>query len=115
PGPSARLAAVQSAGETTNASGVALEAELRDRLIERWRAGYDRAQGGWGDVLKYLDADSVEYALRRAAAGDEDARAMARTTLDQCLRLLDPAWGGLYQYSHGGTWEHTHYEKIMPM
>ncbi len=29
------------------------------------------------------------------------------------LKLLDPAWGGVYQYSTDGDWQHPHFEKIM--
>jgi hypothetical protein len=30
-------------------------------------------------------------------------------------KLLDPAWGGVYQYSTDGDWDHPHFEKIMQM
>jgi hypothetical protein len=38
---------------------------------------------------------------------------MARGTLDAALGLVDPVWGGVYQYSHGGVWTNPHFEKIM--
>jgi uncharacterized protein YyaL (SSP411 family) len=38
---------------------------------------------------------------------------MARQTLDAGLALIDPAWGGVYQYSTGGVWTEPHFEKIM--
>src|SRR5260370_5335587 len=46
-----------------------------------------------------------------------DARAehMARQTLAEQLHLLDPAWGGVYQYSTDGDWNSPHFEKIMQM
>lgn len=37
----------------------------------------------------------------------------ARTTSDKNLLLIDPVWGGVYQYSTDGDWKHPHYEKIM--
>lgn len=37
----------------------------------------------------------------------------ARKTLDGELNLLDPAFGGVYQYSTDGDWKHAHFEKIM--
>lgn len=40
---------------------------------------------------------------------------MARVTLTKQLALLDPAWGGVYQYSTDGEWKHPHFEKIMLM
>jgi hypothetical protein len=40
---------------------------------------------------------------------------MARETLDRQLKLIDPVWGGVYQYSDSGDWDHPHFEKIMSM
>jgi uncharacterized protein YyaL (SSP411 family) len=34
-------------------------------------------------------------------------------TLDRQRALIDPLWGGIYQYSAGADWEHPHYEKLM--
>jgi uncharacterized protein YyaL (SSP411 family) len=38
---------------------------------------------------------------------------LARETLAAELELMDPAWGGVYQYSTDGDWKHPHFEKIM--
>jgi len=90
-------------------SGDASTKQLEDLVIAR----YDKEFGGWGFVHKYLDPDYVEYALRRGAAGDQASAAMARQTLDNNRALIDPAWGGVYQYSTGGRWDEPHFEKIM--
>lgn len=95
------------------ASETALSAARRDELHARWAGGYDDREGGWGFSHKYLDADTIEYALRRAARGDARAAQMARDTLRLSRQLLDPVWGGVYQYSAGGTWDEPHFEKIM--
>ena len=34
-------------------------------------------------------------------------------TLTAQQKLIDPVWGGVYQYSTDGDWDHPHYEKIM--
>jgi uncharacterized protein YyaL (SSP411 family) len=96
------------------ASG-ALAPEARAALRRRWLAGYDDRAGGWGSEHKFLDWDTVEYAMREAAHGDARAAQMARDTLRLQRRLLDPVWGGMYQYSVGGGWNEPHFEKIMPM
>ncbi len=85
------------------------EARLRDRLL----SGYDSAAGGWSAEHKFLDADNVEYCLRAARRGDAGAASIARGMLRLQLQLIDPVWGGCYQYSAGGDWVHPHFEKIM--
>ena len=60
-----------------------------------------------------MDRDSVELALALGNAGNERATQMAMQTLDGALGLIDPAWGGAYQYSTDGDWSHLHFEKIM--
>src|SRR5580692_3327219 len=86
---------------------------LRAQLEKDYLAGYDAKQGSWGTEQKYLDVDSVELAIDRAAHGDARAETMAKQTLDAQLQLLDPVWGGVYQYSTDGVWTKPHFEKIM--
>lgn len=95
------------------ASETVLAAERRDELRAKWLSGYDDKEGGWGFSHKYLDADTIEYALRLAARGDARAAQMARDTLRLQRKLIDPVWGGMYQYSAGGTWDEPHFEKII--
>jgi uncharacterized protein len=83
--------------------------ELRQILVER----YDSRNRGWGTKQKFLDADIIEYSMNEAQRGDERFQRMARETLSAELQLMDPAWGGVYQYSTDGDWWHPHFEKIM--
>jgi len=92
-----------------------LAASLRKELQGKVVSGYDSQNAGWGTHHKFLDWDSVEYCLARARAGDERAEKMAKETLAAQVKLLDPVWGGVYQYSTDGDWEHPHFEKIMQM
>jgi uncharacterized protein YyaL (SSP411 family) len=109
PGPSAQAASADVPDTGPAAPTDALRAELRTLHASR----YDAEHGGWGFVHKYLDADAVEYSLRRAKEGDADALRMAQETLRQQARhLIDPVWGGAYQYSDGGVWGNPHFEKI---
>jgi uncharacterized protein YyaL (SSP411 family) len=47
------------------AAGGALSEERRAALTQQWLKGYDDKAGGWGFSHKYLDADTVEFAMRR--------------------------------------------------
>jgi uncharacterized protein len=79
-----------------------------------WRV-YDRENSGWGNIHKFIDLHSLEYALTRAQAGDRLPELMARQTLNQARLLIDPQWGGIFQYSDERDWRSPHYEKIMLM
>jgi uncharacterized protein YyaL (SSP411 family) len=85
--------------------------QLRQLLIDK----YDNTNRGWGTVQKLLDWDTIEYCMSEAAQGDLVFGRMARETLAAQLDLMDPAWGGVYQYSTDGDWQHPHFEKIMQM
>ena len=109
PGPSVRAEREPSVAATATT----LSTEQSAALHARWLEGYDDKEGGWGFSHKYLDWDSVELALREANRGDARAATMARDTLRLQLKLIDPVWGGVYQYSAGGNWDEPHFEKIM--
>lgn len=85
---------------------------LRTQLDARHLASFDRSRGGAKGVQKYLDRDAVEYALVRAAAGDRENAQLAALTLDASRALIDPVWGGVYQYSTRGGWSNPHFEKL---
>jgi uncharacterized protein YyaL (SSP411 family) len=108
PGPSV----VQEA-EVTPAHTPALDAATRTKLERRFLTAYDRKYAGWGNHHKLLGADEIEYALARGHAGDARLLAMGRATLDAALALVDPVFGGVYQYSDRIDWKGPHFEKIM--
>ncbi len=74
---------------------------------------YDPEQGGWGRRQKTPLGSNIEVELRRATHGDPAALARALFTLRQQRDLLDPVWGGMYQYSAAQDWKSPHYEKLM--
>ena len=91
-----------------------LTAEQRKDLNFKHVDGYDAEYGGWGiGGHKFLDWNSVEYSLQLSKSGDKDALERVRKTLDAHHKLLDPVFGGVYQYSTNGDWDHPHFEKIM--
>lgn len=91
----------------------ALSMENREELTGRFYRAHDFNMGGLNQDQKFVDRNSVELALTLGHAGDKRAAQMARQTLDGALNLIDPAWGGAYQYSTDGDWNHHHFEKIM--
>ena len=111
PGPS-----VTAPPKITIPTSAFLPSALKSDLTKNYFAGYDAKFGSWGTDQKYLDWDSVEYSMVLFARdNNSQAEHMARQTLDEQLHLLDPAWGGVYQYSTDGDWNSPHFEKIMQM
>lgn len=108
PGPS-----VADAFEVKPAASAFLGKAQRDALSKTYDESYEEKLGGWGAMQKYIDADSMDLAISRAEAGDATAARRARQTLDAALALIDPVWGGVFQYSEGGSWQKPHFEKIM--
>jgi uncharacterized protein YyaL (SSP411 family) len=108
PGPSAG-----AAFEVKPSTSAFLPKTEREELVKNFNESYEDALGGWGDTQKYIDADSMDYAISRAEAGDADAAKRARQTLDAALVLIDRTWGGVFQYSEGGSWTKPHFEKII--
>lgn len=95
------------------AASALLTAQQKQVLGDRLEAAYDAEQGGWGNRHKFLQADALDYLLLNASAGDATARDRARQTLLNARAIIDPVWGGIFQYSDDGTWNSPHYEKIM--
>ena len=75
---------------------------------------YDAQYGGWGDVHKFIDAAALELTYTMIDGGDASALQHARQTLDANLRLIDPVWGGVYQYSDEVGLNFLTSEKLMP-
>ena len=83
-------------------------------LKKQYLDGYDFKLGGWGYTHKFLDWDNVEYAMALGRDGDVKAITMAMQTLTAQMKLIDPVWGGVDQYSIDG-WDQPHFEKLMQM
>ena len=108
PGPS-----VGEAFEVKPSASAFLSPQQRAELSKNFDESYDDKLGGWGKNQKFIDADSMDLTISRAEAGDATAIQRARQTLDAAVALIDPVWGGVFQYSEAGSWSHAHFEKIM--
>src|ERR1700732_5159280 len=104
---------VGEAFEIKPSASAFLSRERRAELVKNYDGSYEERLCGWGDNQKYIDADSMDYAMSRAEAGDAVAIQRARQTLGAALALIDPVWGGVFQYSEGGSWTSPHFEKII--
>lgn len=74
---------------------------------------YDDEEGGWGYRQKAPLGWDNAWTLGEMERGDEEAKKKIVFTLDQQSKLLDPVWGGIYQYSAAKDWDSPHFEKLM--
>ena len=95
------------------AEDAAIKPDVLGHVQASYEKQYDQEAAGWGFGHKYLDSDGVEYALRLAASGNAEYQKRAGDTLHNATALLDPVWGGMYQYSVGGHWSEPHFEKLI--
>lgn len=110
PGPS-----VLPQARVTPATDAQLSTAQRKRLQDIYFELYDKVNGGWGTLQKFIDDQAMNYALSQARLGKGEYTHMARQTLSAALNLIDPEWGGVYQYSDQVDWRSPHFEKIMSM
>ncbi len=91
----------------------ALSAETREKLEKHHLELLDTKQGGLLMNYRYMPWEAAEHALEREGTADSVERAWLLTTLDSSRALLDPVFGGVYQYSVDERWDSPHFEKIM--
>lgn len=87
----------------------ALRPERRAAILKAFDATLDEQRGGIGEVHRFLHGDSVEFALTQEGRHKD----WARLSLRQAEKIIDPVWGGLYQYSDALDWSSPHYEKLL--
>jgi uncharacterized protein YyaL (SSP411 family) len=76
---------------------------------------YDWGYGGWGEAPKFPQPMTIEFLLRRAAAGDQDALKPAVHVLKAMSRggMYDVVGGGFSRYSVDNFWRVPHFEKML--
>ncbi len=91
----------------------AISRDLKRKLVYMHHQGFDPERGGLRSPIKFIDRDSVEYALTQTKEHNRQEEKIAVLTLDHALALIDPVWGGIYQYSTQGRWDLPHYRKTI--
>jgi hypothetical protein len=95
-----------------------------DAAVDTLERSFDPRAGGWGGAPKFPAPMTIEFLLRRAAAGpeldadgiaDRRALAMARWTLDRMADggIFDQLGGGFHRYAVDAVWLVPHFEKML--
>jgi uncharacterized protein YyaL (SSP411 family) len=94
----------------------ALEPVALDDAFAAIEHGFDARTGGWGGAPKFPQPMTIEFLMRRAAAGDDGrALAMARRSLDAMAAggIHDHLGGGFARYATDSIWLVPHFEKML--
>jgi len=105
-------------GATVDPDATGLSDERRAKIEALVLKTYDRQNGGFGGIQRFLHGDTLEWALERSRPlqrnVDTDTwRDVAARTLAGARRIIDPVWGGMYQYSDKLDWTGPHFEKLL--
>ena len=104
---------VATASAMALADGNPIRPAMRRELLSQHAAIDDPVLGGLRLPQKFLDAGEIRWDMYLAEQGDAAASKRAHAYLHAALQLIDPVFGGAYQYSTHGDWQHPLYEKIM--
>ncbi len=119
---SAIVAAIADAARLGAVGGPAEARGLPDRTVleaavAALEGTFDPRHGGWGGAPKFPQPMTIEFLLRRAAAGADDGRAlaMARRTLDAMADggIHDQLGGGFHRYATDAIWLVPHFEQML--
>jgi uncharacterized protein YyaL (SSP411 family) len=110
----ARLVA-QLANQARNAAGAAPRPDLLESAVALIEQSFDARNGGWGGAPKFPQPMTIEFLLRRAAAGDRRALPMARRSLEAMADggIHDQLGGGFHRYATDAVWLVPHFEQML--
>ena len=96
----------QLAEQARNSVGPAPQPDLLDAAVTLIEQAFDHHNGGWGGAPKFPQPMTIEFLLRRAAAGDRRALQIARRSLDKMADggLRDQLGGGSTATRDGRGW-----------
>ena len=105
-------------GATVDPNAVGLSDARRKKTEGLLLTAYDREHGGFGKTQRFIHGDTLEWVLERSRpllrnTDVETWQDVAPRTLASARRIIDPVWGGMFQYSDKADWSSPHFEKLI--
>ena len=105
-------------GATVDPNAVGLSDARRKKTEGLLLTAYDREHGGFGKTQRFIHGDTLEWVLERSRpllrnTDVETWQDVATRTLAGARRIIDPVWGGMFQYSDKADWSSPHFEKLI--
>jgi uncharacterized protein YyaL (SSP411 family) len=96
-------------------SGMTFQQEHLIAVAKALGEAYDWGNGGWGAAPKFPQPMTIEFLLRRYAAGEAEALKPAIHVLRAMARggMYDVVGGGFSRYSVDNFWRVPHFEKML--
>ena len=91
--------------------GAAFTAELLNGLPEKFLAGADRVNGGWGRQQKFPQPSHLRFLLRSEGPGRQFAVMTCRKMMEGGIN--DHIGGGFHRYTVDPIWLVPHFEKML--
>jgi uncharacterized protein YyaL (SSP411 family) len=93
----------------------AITDELLTESLSLLERSFDPQHGGFGGAPKFPQPMSIDFLLRMAVRGHENAEKMAKITLDAMAAggMFDQLGGGFARYSVDAYWLVPHFEKML--
>jgi uncharacterized protein YyaL (SSP411 family) len=106
---------LQQAIASAQNSDTTLQQDHLNAVTKALGEAYDWGYGGWGEAPKFPQPMTIEFLLRRYAAGDADALKPAVHVLKAMSRggMYDVVGGGFSRYSVDNFWRVPHFEKML--
>jgi uncharacterized protein YyaL (SSP411 family) len=105
-------------GAPVDPDAVGLTDKRRRKTEALLLTAYDAVHGGFGESQRLIHGDTLEWALERSRPLSRNAdvdtwRDVATRTLAGGRKIIDPVWGGMFQYSDKLDWSGPHFEKLL--
>lgn len=86
------------------------EDQLFSKIQANTYASLDFKVGGYNHSQKFVPKEPFDLALY---LNEKKGHNWINTSLRGAQNLIDPIWGGIYQYSTDNDWQHHHFEKLL--
>jgi uncharacterized protein len=109
------VSALVEQSRVTTAGDVTIDRGFFDAVNAALDARFDTRNGSWGGAPKFPQPMTLEYLLRRIAAGDRSPGAMVRFTLEKMADggIHDQLGGGFHRYATDARWLVPHFEQML--
>ncbi len=109
------VSALVEQSRVTTSGDVTIDRSLFESVNAALEARFDTRNGSWGGAPKFPQPMTLEYLLRRMAAGDSGPAAMLRFTLEKMADggIRDQLGGGFHRYATDERWLVPHFEQML--